>query len=62
VDFVLIRDIIPFDFFREILRNKLRGGYARANFNSNTAYNQLGLNLKLNEYFGLENLEKILGW
>ncbi len=45
-----------------LLLNKLQVNYARAQYQSNTAYNQFGLNLKLNEYFGLGKFGKRVGW
>ena len=40
---------------------KLQIRYARAYYQNSSAFNQFGLNMKLNQYFGLGNLEKI-GW
>jgi hypothetical protein len=45
-----------------VLFDKLQIRYARAYYQSNMAYNQLGLNLKLNKYFGLGNFGKRIGW
>ena len=45
-----------------VLLNKIQIRFARANYQNNTAYNQLGLNLKLNEYFGLGKFGKQVGW
>jgi len=45
-----------------VILNKLQIRYARAYYQNNTAYNQLGLNLKLNEYFGLGKLGEHIGW
>jgi hypothetical protein len=45
-----------------ILLNKLNIRFARTNYQNNTAFNQLGLNLKLNEYFGLGKFGKRIGW
>ena len=45
-----------------VLLGKLHIRYARAYYQSNTAYNQLGLNLKLNEYFGLGRFGQRIRW
>jgi hypothetical protein len=45
-----------------VILNKLQIRYARAYFQHNTANNQLGLNLKLNEYFGLKKFGERIGW
>jgi len=45
-----------------VLLGKLQVRYARAYYQGNTAYNQLGLNLKLNGYFGLGRLGQKVGW
>jgi hypothetical protein len=45
-----------------VLLNKIQIRLARSNYQNNTAYNQLGLNLKLNEYFGLSKTGKKIGW
>jgi hypothetical protein len=45
-----------------VLLGKLQIRYARAYYQSNTAYNQFGLNMKLNEYFGLGKFGKRIGW
>ncbi|MBC7873362.1 MAG: type IX secretion system protein PorQ [Ferruginibacter sp.] len=45
-----------------VLLGKLEIRYARAYYQSNTAYNQLGLNMKLNEYFGLGKFGQRIGW
>jgi hypothetical protein len=45
-----------------VLLNKLNIRYARAHYQNNTGYNQLGLNMKLNEYFGLGRLGKRINW
>lgn len=45
-----------------VMLNKMQIRYARAWYQNNTAYNQLGLNLKLNELFGLGNLGDKVGW
>ena len=41
---------------------KLQLRYARAYYQSNTSFNQLGLNMKLNDYFGLGKLGQKIGW
>ena len=41
---------------------KLQIKYARAYYQTNTAFNQLGLNMKLNEYFGLGKFGERIGW
>ena len=45
-----------------VLLNKLTIRYARSNYQNNTGYNQFGLNIKLNEYFGLGKFGKRIGW
>ena len=44
------------------LFNKIQVKYARAYYQNNTAYNQLGLNLQLNKYFGLGKFGERVGW
>jgi hypothetical protein len=44
------------------LFGKLQVRYARAYYQNNTAYNQLGLNMKLNEYIGLGKFGKRVNW
>jgi len=44
------------------LFNKLQIRYGRAYYQNNTAYNQLGLNLQLNKYFGLGKFGEKIGW
>jgi hypothetical protein len=41
---------------------KLTIRYARAYYQSNTATNQFGINMKLNEYFGLGKFGEKIGW
>ena len=41
---------------------KIHVRYARTHYQNNTAYDQLGLNLQLNEYFGLGKFGKRIGW
>ena len=45
-----------------VLLGKLQIRYARAYYQSNTAFNQLGLNMKLNDYFGLGKFGERIGW
>ena len=44
------------------LFNKIQIRYARAYYQNNTAYNQFGLNLQLNKYFGLGKFGEKIGW
>ena len=44
------------------LFNKIQIRYARAYYQNDTAYNQLGLNLQLNKYFGLGKFGERIGW
>ena len=44
------------------LFSKIQIRYARACYQNNTAYNQLGLNLQLNKYFGLGKFGERIGW
>lgn len=45
-----------------VLLNKLNIRYARSHYQNNTGYNQFGLNMKLNEYFGLGKFGKKINW
>ncbi len=45
-----------------ILLNKMQIRFARTNYQNNTAFNQLGINLKLNEYFGLGKFGEKIKW
>jgi hypothetical protein len=45
-----------------VMLNKLQFHYARAWYQNNTAYNQFGLNMKLDEFFGLGKLGAQVGW
>jgi hypothetical protein len=45
-----------------LLVKKLQVRYARTYYQNNTAFNQLGLSLKLNEYFGLGKWGQKIGW
>ncbi len=44
------------------LFRKIQVRYARSYYQRNLAYNQLGLNLKLNDYFGLGKWGNKIGW
>lgn len=41
---------------------KLEIRYARSHYQGNTGYNQFGLNMKLNKYFGLGKFGEKIGW
>ncbi|HEX6846654.1 MAG TPA: type IX secretion system protein PorQ [Chitinophagaceae bacterium] len=45
-----------------LIVKKLQVRYARTHYQNNTAFNQLGLNLQLNEYFGLGKFGQRIGW
>jgi hypothetical protein len=45
-----------------VLLGKLQVRYARAYYQNNSALNQLGLNMKLNQYFGLGKFGEKAGW
>ena len=45
-----------------LILDKLQVRYARAYYQNNTAYNQMGINLKLNKYFGLGKWGEHIGW
>lgn len=45
-----------------VLLKKIQIRYALASYEGNTTYSQLGLNLKLNEYFGLGKFGERIGW
>ncbi len=45
-----------------VMLGKLSIRYARAFYQSNSAFNQLGLNMKLNQYFGLGKFGERIGW
>jgi len=51
-----------FSFGAGVLFGKLQLRYARAYYQNNTAFNQLGLNLQLNKYFGLGKFGERIGW
>ena len=44
------------------LFNKIQIRYARAYYQNNTAYDQFGLNLQLNKYFGLGKFGQRVHW
>ncbi len=45
-----------------VLLNKLSIRYARSHYQNNTGYNQFGLNMQLNQYFGLGKFGEKIGW
>lgn len=45
-----------------VLFSKLQFRYARTHFQNNTAYNQIGLTMPLNKYFGLGSWGEKVGW
>jgi hypothetical protein len=45
-----------------VLLKKIQIRYALAAYQNNTTYSQLGLNLKLNQYFGLGKFGENIGW
>lgn len=45
-----------------LILKKLQLRYARSHYQNNTGYNQLGINMKLNEYFGLGRFGERIGW
>ena len=45
-----------------LLLNKMQIRFARTNYQNNTAFNQLGLNLQLNGYFGLGKFGEKIKW
>lgn len=45
-----------------LVLNKLQVRYARSHYQNNTAYNQFGLNMTLNKYFGLGRFGQRIGW
>lgn len=51
-----------FSFGIGVLLKKLQIRYALAAYQNNTTYSQLGLNMKLNEYFGLGKLGERIHW
>ena len=45
-----------------LIVKKLQVRYARTHYQNNTGYNQLGLNLQLNQHFGLGKFGEKIGW
>jgi hypothetical protein len=45
-----------------LIVKKLQVRYARTHYQNNTGYNQLGLNLQLNQHFGLGKFGERIGW
>lgn len=45
-----------------LLAKKIQVRYARTYYQNNTAFNQLGLNLRLKDYFGLGKFGQKIGW
>jgi hypothetical protein len=45
-----------------LILEKLQVRYARAQYQNNTGYNQFGLNMTLNKYFGLGKFGAKIGW
>ena len=45
-----------------VMLGKLHIRYARAYYQNSSAYNQLGLNMTLNQYFGLGKFGEKIGW
>jgi len=45
-----------------VLLGKLHIRYARAYYQSNSAFNQVGINMQLNKYFGLGKFGEHIGW
>jgi hypothetical protein len=45
-----------------LILDKLQVRYSRAHYQNNTGYNQFGLNMTLNKYFGLGRFGKKVGW
>lgn len=45
-----------------LLLSKMAIRYARSQYQNNTAYNQLGINMTLNQYFGLGKWGEKIGW
>ncbi len=45
-----------------LIVKKLQVRYARTHYQNNSAYNQLGLNLQLNQHFGLGKFGERIGW
>ena len=45
-----------------LVLNKLQIRYARSHYQNNSAYNQFGINMTLNKYFGLGKFGERIGW
>ena len=45
-----------------LVLNKLQIRYARSHYQNNSAYNQFGINMTLNKYFGLGKFGEQIGW
>jgi hypothetical protein len=45
-----------------LVLSKLQVRYARSHYQNNTAYNQIGINMTLNQYFGLGKFGERIGW
>jgi hypothetical protein len=45
-----------------LLLNKLQVRYARSHYQNNTGYNQFGITMTLNQYFGLRKFGERIGW
>ena len=45
-----------------LIIKKLQIRYARSHYQNNTAYDQIGLNLQLNQHFGLGKFGQRIGW
>jgi hypothetical protein len=54
--------VTGFTFGAGVMLPKLQIRYARSYFQNNTAYNQIGINLPLNQYFGLGKWGEKIGW
>ncbi len=54
--------LIGFTLGAGVILPKLQLRYARSYFQNSTAYNQIGINLQLNEYFGLGKWGEKIGW
>jgi hypothetical protein len=51
-----------FSLGASLLLEKLQIRYARSHYQNNTAYNQFGLSMTLNRYFGLGKFGQRIGW
>lgn len=51
-----------FSLGASLVLSKLQVRYARSHYQNNTAYNQLGINMILNQYFGLGKFGEKIGW